>query len=183
MMIDAGANAWQRPKRLSFVLVIVRATGHQASRRGPRVNAGSPRSVGIPGTVLYRTVNSTVIWTNLNHPSQPTPLKRTHTRAQPRDEPVADRPRPGRTDPGLDARVSTNYCILYSIVYLFAPPVSRFTVNMKAQCVSRFTVNKKAQYPSVCLVSLLTRKPSIGRRICLPSTLFICCSVLLLCSA
>ena len=83
------------------------------------MNAGSPRSVGIPGTVLYRTVNSTVIWTNLNHPSQPTPLKRTHTRAQPRDEPVADRPRPGRTDPGLDARVSTNYCILYSIVYLF----------------------------------------------------------------
>ena len=45
----------------------------------------------------------------------------------------------------------------FSEIWLFAPPVSRFTVNKKAMtpCVSRFTVN-----PSVCLVSLLTRKPS-----------------------
>ena len=60
------------------------------------------------------------------------------------------------------------------------PCVSRFTVNKKAQtfCVSRFTVNKKAQSftvnkkahyseiwlfaPSVCLVSLLTRKPKLS---------------------
>ena len=80
----------------------------------------------------------------------------------------------------------------YSEIWLFVSPVSRFTVNKKAQItkkpVSRFTVNKKAQRWArrepvaltltalapqlsqrfgcscpLCLVSLLTRKPKIPR--------------------
>ena len=47
------------------------------------------------------------------------------------------------------SRFTVNKKAQISEIWLFAPPVSRFTVNKKAQItkkpVSRFTVNKKAQ--------------------------------------
>ena len=44
--------------------------------------------------------------------------------------------------------------------WLFTPPVSRFTVNKKAQIFSEIWL----QVFSLCLVSLLTRKPKFHRR-------------------